>query len=84
MDKTFIGMHNFSKIVDIKKHITLNKDKLKFCQTEINFAGFELTPDRYTVSKEITDTISKYPTPNSRTNLRSFFGLANQLALSTN
>lgn len=46
--------------------------------------GFELNPDGYTVSKDITDAISKFPTPSSRTDLRSFFGLINQLASSTN
>ena len=67
-----------------EKHIALNSDKFRFCQTEIHFAGLELTPDGYTISKEITDAISKFPTPSSRTDLRSFFGLVNQLASSTN
>lgn len=37
-----------------------------------------------TISSEITDAISNFPIPSSRTDLRSFFGLVNQLASSTN
>ena len=67
-----------------EKNITLNSDKFRFCQTEITFAGFELSTEGYTISKDITDAIKKFPTPSSRTDLRSFFGLVNQLASSTN
>ena len=67
-----------------ENHIALNREKFRFCQTEVSFAGFELSPDGYTVSKYITDAISKFPTPSSRTDLRSFFGLVDQLASSTN
>ena len=67
-----------------EKRISLNREKFQFCQTKVSFAGFTLTPDGYTISSEITDAIAKFPTPSSRTDLRSFFGLVNQLASSTN
>ena len=70
-----------------EKNIALNRDKLRFCQSEIPFAGSKLTLNGYTVSTEITDAtskLSKFPTPSSRTDLRSFFGLVNQLTLSIN
>ena len=38
-----------------EKNITLNSDKFRFCQTETTFAGFELSADGYTISKDITD-----------------------------
>ena len=47
------------------------------------FAGFMLTPEGYYISKDVTSAIAKFPTPSSRTDLRSFFGLTNQLASST-
>ena len=66
-----------------KKHISLNGDKFKFCLTEVQFAGFKLTSTGYSVSPEITEAIANFPTPSSRTDLRSFCGLVNQLASST-
>ena len=66
-----------------ERGILLNKDKFLFCQTDVPFAGFKLTPEGYTISSDITDAISKFPTPSSHTDLRSFFGLVNQLASST-
>ncbi len=66
-----------------EKGISLNREKFKFCQTTALFAGFILTPEGYTISDDITDAISRFPTQSSRTDLRSFFGLVNQLAAST-
>ena len=65
------------------KGISLNPDKFQFCQQRVSFAGFTVTPEGYTISSHITDAISKFPTPSSRTDLRSFFGLANQMSSST-
>ena len=66
-----------------EKGISLNRDKLKFCLMEVPFAGFNLSPGGYAISSDITDVISKFPTPSSRTDLKSFFGLTNQLSSST-
>ena len=66
------------------KGISLNRDKFKFCQPQAHFAGLTLTPEGYSVSNDIVDAIAKFPTPSSRTDLRSFIGLTNQLASSTN
>ena len=65
------------------KHIALNFDKCKFRQTEVTFAGFRLSAQGYQVNHSITDAISKFPKPSNRTDLRSFFGLVNQLSSST-
>ena len=66
-----------------EKQILLNREKFQFCQKEVPFAGFTLTPEGYSISNEITAAISSFPTPGCRTDLRSFFGLTNQLASST-
>ncbi len=64
------------------KGISLNREKFKFCRPQAHFAGLTLSSEGYHVSDDITDAITKFPTPSSRTDLRSFLGLANQLASS--
>ena len=65
------------------RQISLNRDKCNFCQTEVTFAGFRLSPTGYRIDSSITKAVSDFPTPANRTDLRSFFGLANQLSSST-
>ena len=66
------------------KNIAFNIDKCKFAQTQVTFAGFQLSAKGYKIDESITKAIAKYPTPQNRTDLRSFIGLANQLSTSTN
>ena len=66
------------------KQIALNIEKCHFFQSTVTFAGFQLSSNGYQVDKSINDTIASFPTPNNCTDLRSFFGLANQLSASTN
>jgi len=65
------------------KQISLNKDKCDFCQMQVTFAGFQLSSTGYRIHSAITDAVSQFPTPATRSDLRSFFGLANQLSSST-
>ena len=65
------------------KKIILNRDKCKFFQTEVSFAGFHLSTEGYRIDPAITDAITKFPAPTTRTDLKSFFGLANQLTAGT-
>ena len=67
-----------------EKKITLDLDKCKFCESSVTFAGFQLSATCYQVDHTIIDAISKFPTPANCTDLRSFFGLVNQLSASTN
>ena len=67
-----------------EKQIALNLDKCHFSQTQATFAGFQLSSNGYQVDGSITEAISSFPTPTNRTDLRSFFGLVNQLSASTN
>ena len=48
-----------------------------------SFAGFNLSPEGYCVDLSITDAVSSFPAPSSRSDLRSFFGLVNQLSSCT-
>ena len=68
----------------VDKHISLNLGKCKFNQTEVTFAGFTLSAQGYSVDHSITDAISQFPAPTNRIDLRSFFGLVNQISSTTN
>jgi len=58
--------------------IPLGGDKFHFCMTEVAFAGFHLSQESYRISGDVTQPISSFPTPSSRTDLQSFFGLVDQ------
>ena len=60
--------------------ITLNTSKFRYAQSEVQFAGFVLSADGYQIDPAITVAIKHFPTPTNRTDLRSFFGLVNQLS----
>ena len=60
--------------------VIFNKDKFQFCQHVVEFAGFELLEDGYRPLKKILSAIRDFPVPKSTTDVRSWFGLINQLA----
>ena len=66
------------------KKISLNRDKWQFCQSQVKFAGFNLTSEGHQIDSSITAAIKQFPTPTTCTELRSFVGLANQLTSGTN
>ena len=68
----------------VKRKITLNQDEWEYTQPQVTFVGFQISSGGYGIDTAITDAISQCPTPTSRTDLRAFFRLANQLASSTN
>ena len=65
-----------------ESNITLNATKFKYAQPEVQFAGFVLSKDGYKVDPGIVAAIQRFPTPTNRTDLRSLFGLVNQLSAS--
>ena len=67
-----------------ERGITLNRSKWVYAKPSVDFAGFTLSEDGYQVATHITQAIAAFPTPSSRTDLRSFIGLVNQLSSSTN
>lgn len=66
-----------------ERKITLNLDKWEYAQPRVTFTGFNLSKDGYSIDSTILEVIAKFPTPANRTDLLAFFGLANQLAAST-
>ena len=65
------------------RKIALNKDKWKYFQSKVTFAGCLLSPEVYQVDTSITEATSKLPTPASHTELHSYCDLLNQLTSGT-
>ena len=63
-----------------RRGITLNPSKFRFAMETVEFAGFEITNERVRPCKKYTKAISDFPTPTSLTDVRSWFGLVNQVA----
>ena len=60
--------------------IILNPDKLQFCQRKIDFAGFRISTDKIEPLPKYLDAIRSFPTPTKLQDIRSWFGLINQVA----
>lgn len=60
--------------------ITLNPAKFKFAQDSVEFAGFIITPTTVKPCERYIKAITDFPTPKSLTDVRSWFGLVNQVA----
>ena len=60
--------------------ITLNPSKFRFAMESVYFAGFEITSETIRSCRKYTNAISDFPTPTSLTDVRSWFGLINQVA----
>ena len=60
--------------------VIFNPKKFVFCKKEVEFAGFLVTNDGIKPSPRIMDAIRKFPTPKSLTDVRSWFGLVNQVS----
>ena len=54
-----------------------------FAQPKVTFAGYELSSSGYSVDPQLVLAINDFPEPTNITELRSFFGLVNQLSLFT-
>ena len=59
--------------------VTLNREKFRYAQSEVTFAGFQLSERGYTADPELVSAIKQFPVPKNVTDLRSLFGLMNQL-----
>ena len=60
--------------------IILNPKKFQFCQREVNFAGFLITQDDVKPLPKYLDGIRNFPRPTNISDVRSFFGLVNQVS----
>ena len=73
--------HVITVLERCKEHnITLNPAKLQFAQSTVEYCGFDISKDGYTVDRRKLRAISDFPVPQNLTDLRSFMGLVNQLA----
>ncbi|VDI34220.1 Hypothetical predicted protein [Mytilus galloprovincialis] len=60
--------------------ITLNPDKFIFGQDIVEFAGFEVTSNTVRPCMKYLKAILDFPTPRNITDVRSWFGLVNQVS----
>ena len=60
--------------------IILNPDKFVFCKDTVDFAGFTITNDSVKPNAKYLSSIKDFPTPSNTTDVRSWFGVVNQVA----
>lgn len=60
--------------------IILNREKFQFAQRSINFAGFRITEKQIRPQDKFLSAIREFPTPSKTTDVRSWFGLVNQIS----
>ena len=59
--------------------IVLNPDKFQFSERSADFAGFRVSEATIEPLPKYLDVIRDFPTPDSMTDIRSWFGLVNQV-----
>ena len=68
-------------LILVGKHgIVLNADKYQFCQKEVEFGGFKISERRVEPLPKYIECIESFPTPTKIQDVRSWFGLINQVA----
>ena len=60
--------------------IVLNPDKFQFAEKSVDFAGFRVSDTTIEPLPKYLDAIRDFPSPSSTTDIRSWFGLVNQVA----
>ena len=60
--------------------IVLNPDKLQFCQRSVDFAGFRVSEEAIKPLPKYIDAIKNFPIPKNLTDIKSWFGLVNQVS----
>ena len=58
----------------------MNPDKFRFGKDTVEFAGFEITVDSVRPCRKYLQAIEDFPTPRNITDIRSWFGLVNQVS----
>ena len=58
--------------------ITLPKEKFVFAKQEVDYCGFTISPSGYRPDDRLIKALTEFPTPQNRTDVRSFCGLAQQ------
>ena len=60
--------------------IVLNPDKFQFAERDVDFAGFRISDRTIEPLPKYLNAIREFPSPTSTTDIRSWFGLVNQVA----
>ena len=60
--------------------IVFNPEKFKFARDEVEFAGFEVTTEGFRPASHVINGIRNFPTPQSVTDVKSWFGLVQHVA----
>jgi len=60
--------------------IILNPKKFTFAKNNVTFAGFDITPTSVQPCPQVLEAIKNFPKPRNVTDVRSWFGLVNQVA----
>ena len=60
--------------------VVLNPEKFQFAQREVDFAGCRITEERIDPLPKFFNAIKDFPTPTNATDIKSWFGLVNQVA----
>lgn len=60
--------------------IVLNPSKFQFAQRSVEFAGFEVSESSIKPLPKYLETIRSFPSPKNTTDVRSWFGLVNQVS----
>ena len=63
-----------------KAGVVLNPEKLQFSQPAVKFAGFRIAQSTVEPLPKYIDAIKGFPTPKTTTDIRSWFGLVNQVS----
>lgn len=63
-----------------KSGIVLNPDKFQFAKRSVSFAGFRVSETTIEPLPKFLDAIRDFTSPKSTTDIRSWFGLVNQVA----
>ena len=73
--------HTFDHIKHCADHgIVFNREKFRFARESVEFAGFEVTMTGYKPSQKLLTAIQDFPTPTNITDVRSWFGIINQVS----
>ena len=60
--------------------VILNRDKFQFAKRTVDFAGFQISEHSIKPAQKFVDAILQFPTPTKLTDVRSWFGLVNQVS----
>ena len=63
-----------------KNGIVLNILKFQFARKSVDFAGFNITENSVKPMQRYVDAVLKFPSPEKLTDVRSWFGLVNQVS----